>query len=132
MRQPSAGRARMDGVMAQRPSNSRADPLPDDPAALRVLVETLMRQRDEDAAARAELVRRMDALEARAQDLELAKLRLEMELLKYKKWMYGPRADKLASLGDVAQMLLLFGEELEQRPIDPVDAADVAAEDTAS
>lgn len=84
-------------------------PLPDDPAALKALI--------------ARMQSRMDALELRS-------LRLEMELLRYKKWLYGPRADRLSSLGDVAQMLLSFGEELDQRPVDPCDAADVVVEDT--
>lgn len=83
-------------------------PLPDDPAALKALI--------------ARMQSRMDALELRS-------LRLEVELLKYKKWLYGPRADRLKSLGEVAQMLLGFGEELDRRPVDPSDAADLAAED---
>lgn len=87
---------------------STAIPLPDDPAVLKAMI--------------ARMQSRMDALELRS-------LRLEMELLKYKKWLYGPRADKLASLGEVHQMLLGFGEELDRRPIDPADAADLAAED---
>jgi len=90
-------------------SNPSMASLPDDPAALKALIATLMG--------------RVDAL-------ELAKLRLELELLKYKRWMYGPRADKLASLKDVAQMLLSFGEEIDQRPLNASDAADVVAEDT--
>ena len=89
--------------------------LPDDPGALKAMIGTLMG--------------RIDALEAKSQHFEMRSLRLEMELLKYKKWMYGPRADRLASLKDVAQMLLSFGEELDQRPIAPVNAVDVAAED---
>ncbi len=71
--------------------------LPEDPAALKALI--------------AQMTARMEAVELRS-------LRLEMELLKYKKWMYGPRADRLASLGAVAQMLLLFGEDLDRRPED--------------
>lgn len=72
----------------------------------------------------------MDAVETRSLDLQTRSLRLEMELLKYKKWMYGPRADRLASLSDVAQMLLSFGEELDQRPAaGAADATDAAAED---
>lgn len=69
--------------------------LPDDPTALKALI--------------ARMQSRMDALEMKS-------LRLEMELLKYKKWMYGPRADKLASLDEVSQMLLGFGEDLDTRP----------------
>lgn len=86
--------------------------LPDDPQTLKALI--------------ARLVERTDALEMKS-------LRLELELLRYKKWMYGPRADRLASLNDVAQMLLGFGEELDARPMpDAGDAAALAAEDKAA
>lgn len=86
--------------------------LPDDPQTLKALI--------------ARLVERTDALEIRS-------LRLELELLRYKKWMYGPRADRLASLNDVAQMLLGFGQELDARPMpDAGDAAALAAEDRAA
>jgi len=108
------GMARMEGVAMKktpRPRLTIPALLPDDPAALKALI--------------AQMQTHMDAVETRS-------LRLELELLKYKKWMYGPRADKLASLSDVNQMLLRFGEELDQRPappIDPVDAADALAED---
>lgn len=81
--------------------------MPDDPAALKAMIASLMR--------------RVDTLEAGRQELELAKLRLEMELLRYKKWVYGPRADKLASLCDVNQMLLGFGEDLDARPVNVED-----------
>jgi transposase len=89
-------------------------PLPDDPAALKALIATLMRRRDEDAAARGTLLCRVEALEMKS-------LRLEMELLRYKKWVYGPRADRLASLGEVNQMLLGFGEDLDARPVNAED-----------
>ncbi len=46
---------------------------------------------------------------------------LEMELLRLKKWYYGPRADRLARSADVAQMLLRFAEELEARPVKTED-----------
>jgi len=80
--------------------------LPDDPAALKAMIAALMHRVD---------------------DLEVSKLRLELELLKYKKWMYGPRADTLATMGDVNQMLLGFGEDLDKRPI---EAQDIQATDT--
>jgi transposase len=56
-------------------------------------------------------------------------LRLEMELLRLKKWVYGPRADRLASLGDVAQMLLGFGENLDTRPLSTADLEEIAPGD---
>ena len=40
-------------------------------------------------------------------------LRLQLELERYKKWYYGPRADRLKSSGELGQALLNFGEELD-------------------
>lgn len=74
--------------------------LPDDPAALKTMITMLMG--------------RVDALEMKS-------LRLEMELLRYKKWVYGPRADRLVSLAEVNQMLLGFGEDLDARPVNVED-----------
>lgn len=83
--------------------------LPDDPAALKALI--------------ARMQTRMDELQVRS-------LRLEMELLKYKKWMYGPRADRLTTVGQVHQMLLGFGEDLDARPAPTgAEAAELAAQD---
>ena len=80
--------------------------LPDDPAMLKAMIARLMERTDA---------------------LEMKSLRLELELLRYKKWVYGPRADTLATLGDVNQMLLGFGEDLDKRP---VEAQDIQATDT--
>ena len=58
-------------------------------------------------------------------------LRLQLELERYKKWYYGPRADRLASSGEVAQMLLAFAEEVDRKPVHPDDlppAAEAADE----
>jgi len=57
----------------------------------------------------------------RADDLYIQNLRLQLELARYKKWYYGPRADRLDSTSDLAQVLLDFGQELQQRPIHPED-----------
>ena len=85
--------------------------LPDDPAALKAIIATVTRQRDEQAR---RLQRRID-------ELEVSKLRLEVELLRLKKWYYGPRADTLRGEGEVAQMLLEFAGDLEARPVDCAD-----------
>lgn len=99
--------------------------LPDDPAALKSIVATLARQRDEASRQRDEASRQRDEtarrLTQRIDELHIEKLRLEMELLRLKKWYYGPRADRLSTPGDVAQMLLEFGEQLENRPLDVAD-----------
>ncbi|MHB1701301.1 MAG: IS66 family transposase [Acidobacteriaceae bacterium] len=57
----------------------------------------------------------------RADDLHVENLRLQVELARYKKWYYGPRADRLQSEGDLTQMLLNFAEALDQKPINPDD-----------
>jgi len=109
--------------------------LPDDPQALKQLIISLSRQRDEqirqrDAQQReldlrkskiAELQEQARHLELAHRQLEVEKLRLEVELLRLKKLYYGPRADRLSTPGDVAQMLLEFGNDLESRPVNPQD-----------
>jgi transposase len=94
-------------VMEDARSHPSLPSLPNDPAALKALI--------------AQMTARMEAMELRS-------LRLEMELLKYKKWVYGPRADRLATLGEVNQMLLGFARDLEARPVDAQDLAAEASE----
>jgi transposase len=112
-----------------------ATSLPDDPQSLKRIIMDLSRQREEAARQRDERTRERDeanrqrdqwhsrfqSVEMEKQKIEVEKLRLEVELLRLKKWYYGPRADRLQTPGDMAQMLLAFGTELEGRPIDPVD-----------
>ena len=74
--------------------------LPDDPQALKQIILSLSRERD---------------------DWHIKFLRVETELLRLKKWYYGPRADRLQTPGDVAQMLLTFATDLESRPVNPND-----------
>ena len=59
-------------------------------------------------------------LRQRADDLYLQNLRLQVELERYKKATYGPRADCL-SMSQLAQMLLEFAEAWEQKPINLED-----------
>ena len=113
------------------------EPLPEDPAGLKALVETLLdeRQRAEQRAteqaqrveAHAALAQEKAALAARqtqrADDLYLENLRLQQELARYKKWYYGPRADRLKTPGELMQALLNFGEELGPKPVPPDEAA---------
>src|SRR5271170_1962856 len=81
--------------------------LPDDPAILKQIITTRTRERDEANRQRDEA--------------EIKALRFEVELLRLKKLYYGPRADRLQSDGEVAQMLLGFARELEARPVNPAD-----------
>src|SRR6516165_6166766 len=69
---------------------------------------------------RERLEKRAEEQRRRADELYLEKLRLQMELERYKKATYGPRADRL-SMNQLAQMLLEFAEALEQKPINLED-----------
>src|SRR6202790_1885109 len=59
---------------------------------------------------------RIEELSKRSDDLYLETLQLQKELLRYKKATYGPRADRLSE-NELAQALLEFAEELEQKPL---------------
>jgi hypothetical protein len=88
--------------------------LPDDSQALKAMLRTLIEERDQEK-------RRADRETRRSDELRVEMLRLQLELERYKKWYYGPRADRLQSLGDLAQMLLTFAEEMDRKPINPND-----------
>jgi transposase len=74
--------------------------------------------------------RRAEESKQQTEELRVEMLRLQLELERFRKWYYGPRADRLQSSGDVAQMLLTFAEELDHKPIHPDDVppADEPAE----
>jgi transposase len=81
--------------------------LPDDSEALKTLVRSLLLERD--------------AEKRRADDLHIENFRLRVELDRYKKSYYGPRADRLQSEGELAQMLLGFSESLDSKLVNPED-----------
>jgi transposase len=87
--------------------------LPDDSQALKAMLRTMIEERDQEK-------RRADQETRRGDELRVEMLRLQLELERYKKWYYGPRADRLQSPGDLAQMLLTFAEEMD-RPANPDD-----------
>jgi hypothetical protein len=88
--------------------------LPDDSQALKAMLVALMGERDKQNQLAEEQIRR-------ANDLQLDNLRLQLELERYKKWYYGPRADRLQSSADLTQMLLNFAEEMDRKPVNPDD-----------
>ena len=88
--------------------------LPDDSQALKAMLRALMSERDMKSQLAEEQTRR-------ANDLEVENLRLQLELDKYKKWYYGPRADRLQSSAALTQMLLIFAEEMDLKPVNPED-----------
>jgi transposase len=95
--------------------------LPDDSHALKAMLRTLMQERDDEKRRADEHERRAEQEARRGEELRVEMLRLQLELERYKKWYYGPRADRLQSLGDLAQMLLNFAEEMDRKPVNPDD-----------
>jgi transposase len=120
--------------------------LPDDPGALKSIIATISREREQATREREQAQRDRDEQRRRAeqlqqqlqqqielarqrqQELELEKLRLEFELAKAHRRIYGPRADQV----DLGQLLLDFGQALEKRPLDAAATAEAAAQDIAN
>src|SRR5260370_465543 len=78
------------------------------------MVRSLLEERDNQR-------QRAEQQQQRAEGLRVENLRLQLELERFKKWYYGPRADRLQSSGDLAQLLLTFSEELDRKPVHPDD-----------
>jgi transposase len=97
--------------------------LPEDRVSLEALVRSLMAERDREA-------QRAEEQRKRAEELSLQKLRLELELERYKRWYYGPRADRLGSEQDIAQMLLEFALQQDNKPVHPEDIPSVGKVET--
>jgi transposase len=85
------------------------------------MLRTLMRERDEEKQRADEHKLRAEQEARRSEELRVEVLRLQLELERYKKWYYGPRADCLQSSADLAQLLLNFAEEMDRNPVNPDD-----------
>ena len=134
----------MAGLLVHHPRHGCGDAgfsIPDDPAEIRRLIVDLNLQRASAlrAAERIEqdkqqlqqqLERERQQAELqcqqaqkRQQEWELEKLRLEFELARANRRLYGPRGDQV----DTGQLLLEFAVALESRPLDNDALADAAA-----
>ncbi len=103
--------------------DSDANPvvLPDDSQALKAMLLALLNERDQEKR-RADIHEQLAEQQSRrANDLHVENLRLQLELERYRKWYYGPRADRLQSSDGLAQMLLTFAEEMDRKPVNPDD-----------
>jgi transposase len=95
--------------------------LPDDSQALKAMLRTLIDERDQEKR-RGDIHKQLaEEQSRRANDLHVENLRLQLELERYRKWYYGPRADRLQSPGGLAQMLLNFAEEMDRKLVNPDD-----------
>ncbi|RPJ52655.1 MAG: hypothetical protein EHM23_32495, partial [Acidobacteria bacterium] len=104
-----------------------------DSESLKAVVRSLLVERDREKRRAEEQQRRAEEQKLRAEEqrlraeqLHLEMLRLQQELERYKKWYYGPRADRLASSGELAQMLLGFAGDLDRKPVHPADVPPAA------
>ncbi len=95
--------------------------LPDDSQALKAMLVALMDERDKQSQLAEEQSKLAEKQTRRANDLQVENLRLQLELDRYRKWYYGPRADRLQSTADLAQMLLNFAEEMDRKPVNQAD-----------
>jgi transposase len=95
--------------------------LPEDSESLKAALRSLLQERDREKQRAQEQSKRAEEQSKRADDLHMENLRLQLELERFKKWYYGPRADRLETHGDLLQVLLDFAQELEQKPIHPQD-----------
>lgn len=109
---------------------SNSTELPSDKDTLQLMVLALLEERDqqkrhaEQQQCRAEAQqRRAEAQVKQSEQLQVELLRVKLELERYKKWYYGPRADLLQSDKDLMQMLLDFAEELDCKPVPAEDMA---------
>ncbi len=105
------------------PLKTSSSSLPEDPAALKALLQSALAERDQERQRAEEQSARAQQQGKRADDLYLQNLRLQLELERYKKWYYGPRADRLQSSGELGQALLAFGAERAQKPAPQEEAA---------
>jgi transposase len=85
------------------------------------MVRSLLAEREHEKQRAQEQTCRAEQLQRRADDLHLELLRAQLELERYKKWYYGPRADRLQRAEDLAQLLLTFAEEMDRKAVHPED-----------
>jgi transposase len=101
--------------------SAKLNDLPQDREALEAILHSLILERDRQKKQVDDLQVEGLRQRKRADELHLENLRLQLELRRYKKWYYGPRADRLSSSQEMAQALLEFGEQLQAKPVHPED-----------
>jgi transposase len=101
--------------------SAKLNNLPQDRESLEAMVGSLILEREQQKQRANDLQGETLRQTKRAEELYLQNLRLQLELQRYKKWYYGPRADRLSSSQDLAQALLEFGEQLQAKAVHPED-----------
>ena len=112
------------------PAAIKTTKLPEDARSLKAMLLSMMaaleeeRQRAEQQTKRADQQQfRAEGLQRKSDALYIENLRLQVEVDRFKRWYYGPRADRLTTPLELGQMLLAFGEEFENKPVNKDDFA---------
>src|ERR1700677_9211 len=101
--------------------SAKLNDLPQDREALEAMVRSLILEREQQSKRANDLQGETLRQTKRAEELYLENLRLQLELQRYRKWYYGPRADRLATGAARAKVLRDFGEQLQAKPVHPED-----------
>lgn len=111
-------------------SNKNPVELPNDIASLQAMLLSLMDANAQEKKRADTLQQRADqqsflaaSLQKKSDELYIDNLRLQVQVDRFKRWYYGPRADKLTTALELGQMLLSFGAEFENKPINKDDIA---------
>ena len=110
------------------PAPIKPTELPDDAASLKALLLVLMDAQEQETQRADALQKQVEqqsfltaSLQKKSDELYIENLRLQVEVDRFKRWYYGPRADKLRTSVELGQMLLAFGEGLENKPVNTAD-----------
>jgi transposase len=103
------------------PAETELANLPEDSESLKALLRSLTLEHQREQQRANELYLENLREKRRANELHLDNLRLQQELVRLKKLYCGPRVDRLQSEQELAQALLDFAEQLENKPIHPED-----------
>ena len=108
--------------------SAKLNNLPQDRESLEAMVRSLILEREQQKQRANDLQGETLRQTKHAEELYLQNLRLQLELQRYKKWYYGPRADRLSWGQDLAQALLEFGEQLQAKAVHPEEVCPNKAE----
>jgi transposase len=95
--------------------------LPDDAASLKAMLLSLMAAHEQEKQRANQQQNRAENLQKKSDDLYIENLRLQVQVDRFKRWYYGPRADRLSTALELGQMLLAFGEEFDSKPVNKED-----------
>jgi transposase len=95
--------------------------LPNDAASLKAMLLSLMAAHEQEKQRANQQQNRADNLQKKSDDLYIENLRLQVQVDRFKRWYYGPRADRLSTALDLGQMLLALGEEFDSKPVNKED-----------